>query len=307
MTIDNSVIIPFYNEEENIPYMLEKVSRVMDEVPGNYEIIAVDDGSSDTSFSVLKEGKNKYPNLKIIKFRRNFGQTQAMQAGIDYASGSTIITMDGDLQNDPEDIPKLLEKMGEGYEVVSGWRKKRKDNILRCIPSKVANILLTYVTGVKIHDNGCSLKVYNAQILKNVRLYSEMHRFITAFAVLQGAKVAELVVQHHPRTLGVSKYGFSRIWKVFIDLFTLRLVLNFSERPMLWFGTMGFVSLLITVVALAYRLVFWSSQIVWPGLILLFWFNTVALFGYGLVCELAVYFGKRINYSGRGLNGKRCQ
>jgi hypothetical protein len=165
----------------------------------------------------------------------------------------------------------------------------------------VANILLTYVTGVKIHDNGCSLKVYNAEVLKNVRLYSDMHRFITAFAVLQGAQVAELVVKHHPRTLGVSKYGFSRIWKVFIDLFTLRLVLNFSERPMLWFGALGFASLFLTLAMLTYRLLFWSSQIVWPGLILLFGFNTIALFGYGLVCELAVHFGKRMKYWGRGV------
>ncbi|MBC8439477.1 MAG: glycosyltransferase family 2 protein [Deltaproteobacteria bacterium] len=300
--LDYSVIIPFYNEEENIPPMLEKVSVAMNGIDGSYEIIAVDDGSSDATFSRLKEGKQKYPNLKIIKFRRNFGQTPAMQAGIDHASGGIIITMDGDLQNDPEDIHKLLEKMKEGYDVVSGWRKKRKDNILRCIPSKVANFLLTYVTGVKIHDNGCSLKVYNAKILKQVRLYSEMHRFITAFAFLRGAKVAELVVKHHPRTLGVSKYGFSRIWKVFIDLFTLKLVLNFSERPMVWFGAMSFVSIFISMAMLFYRLIFWSSQIVWPGLILFFAFNAFVLLGYGLVCELAVHFAGRINYYGKGFD-----
>jgi glycosyltransferase involved in cell wall biosynthesis len=303
-----SIVIPFFNEEESVPPMLEKVSAAMDGIPGSYEIIAVDDGSTDATFSRLKEGKQKHPNLKIIKFRRNFGQTPAMQAGIDHASGDIIITMDGDLQNDPEDIPKLLTKMKEGYEVVSGWRKKRKDNILRCIPSKVANFLLTYVTGVKIHDNGCSLKAYKAKVLKNVRLYSDMHRFITAFAVFQGAKVAELVVKHHPRTLGASKYGFSRIWKVLIDLFTLRLILNFSERPMVWFGAMGFVSLFLTLAMLAYQLLNWSVQIVWPGLILLLGFNTIALFGYGLVCELAVHFGKRIKYHGRGLdNEATCQ
>ena len=293
MNLDCSIIIPFYNEEDNVLLMLKKVSVVMDRLPGHYEIIAVDDGSSDQTFVKLKEEKAKYPCLRIIKFRRNFGQTPAMQAGIDHARGDVIITMDGDLQNDPEDIPALLEKMKEGYEVVSGWRKNRKDNILRCIPSIVANILLRWVTGVKIHDNGCSLKVYNAAILKKVRLYSEMHRFIAAFAFLRGAKITELVVRHHPRTRGQSKYGFSRIWKVFIDLFTLRLVLNFSERPMLWFGAMGFVSLSLALIILIVILLDWHRQVVWPGVLLLLAFNAFIFFGYGLICELAVLHGKR--------------
>jgi glycosyltransferase involved in cell wall biosynthesis len=296
--IDYSIVIPFYNEEENIPLMLEKVTEVVDRLAGNYELIAIDDGSTDSTFVTLKEKKSTYPNLKIVKFRRNFGQTQAMQAGIDRASGKIIITMDGDLQNDPADIPLLLSKMAEGYEVVSGWRKKRKDNILRCIPSKVANYLLTYVTGVKIHDNGCSLKAYNASILKNVRLYSEMHRFIPAFAFLRGARVSELVVTHHPRTRGVSKYGFSRIWKVFIDLFTLRLVLNFSERPMAWFGGLGFLSLAISLLLFVKLLADWEPQIVWPGVILLLGINGFILIGYGLICELAVRFGNRIKFLG---------
>jgi glycosyltransferase involved in cell wall biosynthesis len=297
--LEYSIVIPFFNEEENAQLMVERVDKVLSGMSDRYEIIAVDDGSSDRTFFRLLEVKERYPFLRIIKLRRNFGQTQAMQAGIDQARGGVIITMDGDLQNDPADIPRLLAKMREGYEVVSGWRKKRKDNILRCIPSKVANFLLTYVTGVKIHDNGCSLKAYDAAVLKKVRLYSEMHRFIPAFAFLRGARVGELVVSHHPRTRGVSKYGFSRIWKVFIDLFTLRLVLNFSERPMLWFGTMAAVSLLLFT-GLIFRIVYnWEAQIVWPGVAVLLGINGFILFGYGLVCELAVRFGGRLD-SGNG-------
>jgi len=290
MKIDYSIIIPFYNEEENIPIMLQKISRVMEHIPGIYEIIAVDDGSSDATFLKLVVEKEKYSQLKIIKFRRNFGQTQAMQAGIDYSGGDIIITMDGDLQNDPEDIPRLLQKMAEGYDVVSGWRKSRKDHILRRIPSQAANFILTHITGVKIHDNGCSLKVYNASILKKVHLYSDMHRFIPAFAFLHGAKVGELVVQHHPRTKGMSKYGFSRIWKVLFDLFTLKLILNFAERPIVWFATMGGVSLILSAIFFFDKSPDWQSQIVWPGIIVLLGLNAFALFGWGLVCELTVNY-----------------
>lgn len=293
MNINYSIVIPFYNEEESIPLMLEKVSDIMEKLGQHYEIIAVDDGSSDATFRTLKEKKQRYPCLKIIKFRRNFGQTQAMQAGIDYAKGRIIVTMDGDLQNDPADIPKLLGKMKDGYEVVSGWRKKRKDNILRCIPSKVANFLLTYVTGVQIHDNGCSLKAYDAKILKRVKLYSEMHRFIPAFAFLRGARVGELVVNHHPRKMGKSKYGFSRIWKVLIDLFTLRLVLNFAERPMIYFGGASLISLLIATIVLFFQIVNWKNEIIWMGTIILFAINTFILLGYGLICELSVNFSKQ--------------
>ena len=291
-----SIVIPFFNEEANVSAMLENVTSVLSS-KYNYEIIAIDDGSTDNTFAQLKEVRKKNPELRIIKFRRNFGQTQAMQAGIDNAAGNIIITMDGDLQNDPADIPNLLAKMAEGYDVVSGWRKQRKDNILRCIPSKVANFLLQYVTGVKIHDNGCSLKAYDASILKTVRLYSEMHRFIPAFAFLRGARVGELVVKHHPRTRGVSKYGFSRIWKVLIDLFTLRLVLNFSERPMVWFGLMSSSLLSLAALVLFCLIYNWPPNgIVWPGTVLLLVFNSFVLFGYGLICELSVRFRGRADY-----------
>ena len=288
--LEISIVIPFYNEEENIDRMVERVVSELQQVTEHYEIIAVDDGSKDNTYEKLCEIKKKTANLRIIKFRRNFGQTQAMQAGIDHARGNIIITMDGDLQNDPADIPALVAKMAEGYEVVSGWRKKRKDNILRCIPSKIANYLLCYVTGVKIHDNGCSLKAYNASVLKKVRLYSEMHRFIPAFAFLRGGRVTEIVVRHHPRVRGESKYGFSRIWKVFLDLFTLRLILNFSERPMSWFGALGLISLLFAIGILMYLLFNWQQQIVWPGIMLLCAHNALFILGCGLVSELSVRF-----------------
>lgn len=289
--IDYSAVIPFYNEEENIPLMIEKVSNALQSIEGTHEIIAVDDGSSDNTFAVLKQVKIKIPALKIIKFRCNFGQTQAMQAGIDHAKGNIIITMDGDLQNDPADIQILLDKMAEGYDVVSGWRKKRKDNIMRRIPSIAANFLLNFVTGVKIHDNGCSLKAYKKSFLKKVRLYSEMHRFITAFAFLQGARVGEIVVQHHPRTMGESKYGFSRIWKVFFDLFTLRLILNFGHRPMAWFGMLGFFSIFIALLLLGLQLISKDFFLVWDGVAILFGLNGFILFSYGLICEYAVKYG----------------
>jgi len=285
-----SIVIPFFNEEENVPLMVEKVADAMSKMDGSYEIIAIDDGSTDRTFEELKQQKLHTENLRIIKFRRNFGQTQAMQAGIDHARGDIIITMDGDLQNDPADIQRLLAKMQDGYDVVSGWRKKRKDSILRCIPSIVANFLLSYVTGVKIHDNGCSLKAYNAAILKKIHLYSEMHRFIPAFAFLQGARVGEIVVQHHPRTLGVSKYGFSRIWKVFFDLFTLRLILNFTDRPMAWFGMLGFFSIFIALLFVFLQTINEQLNIVLPGVSILFAINGLILFGYGFICELAVKY-----------------
>jgi len=292
--IEISIVIPFYNEEENIDSMMERVVSELQQLTDHHEIIAVDDGSKDNTYKRLCAVKKKTANLRIIKFRRNFGQTQAMQAGIDHARGDVIITMDGDLQNDPADIPALIAKMAEGYEVVSGWRKKRKDNILRCIPSKIANYLLCYVTGVKIHDNGCSLKAYNASILKKVRLYSEMHRFIPAFACLRGARVTEIVVKHHPRVRGQSKYGFSRIWKVFLDLFTLRLILNFSERPMIWFGTLGMISLVSALVIFMYLLFSWQKLIVWPGIMLLCAHNALFILGCGLISELSVRFGTDI-------------
>jgi glycosyltransferase involved in cell wall biosynthesis len=285
-----SIVIPFFNEEDNVQALLERIVHGLRFLEEDYEIIAVDDGSTDGTGLQLCRAREQLPSLRVIKFRRNFGQTQAMQAGIDHATGRIIVTMDGDLQNDPADIPRLIAKMDEGYDVVSGWRRKRKDHILRCIPSWFANKMLTRVTGVKIHDNGCSLKAYRAQVIKKVRLYSEMHRFIPAFAYMQGGRVAELEVQHHPRIHGRSKYGFSRIWKVFFDLFTLRLVLNFSERPMLWFGSFSIGFFAVATGLLAWLMWRWQPTIVWPGIVLLLTFNGFIFLLYGMIGELAVRY-----------------
>jgi glycosyltransferase involved in cell wall biosynthesis len=293
-----SIVIPLYNEEENVPVLLERIVLGVRGLSGQYEIIAIDDGSTDGTFQQLCRAGKLLPTLRIVKFRRNFGQTQAMQAGFDHARGEIIVTMDGDLQNDPADIPKLLAKMDEGYDVVSGWRRKRKDHILRCIPSRLANKLLAHITGVKIHDNGCSLKAYRASVIKKVRLYSEMHRFIPAFAYMQGGRVAEIEVNHHPRIHGNSKYGFSRIWKVFFDLFTLRLVLNFSERPMVWFGSFALGSFLAAFGLLSWLLWHWQPMVVWPGIALLLTFSGFLFLLYGMIGELAVRYASNQNSTG---------
>jgi glycosyltransferase involved in cell wall biosynthesis len=288
-----SIVVPLFNEEENVPMLIQRIETALSSFTNQYEVIAVDDGSTDGTFERLYSIKKHRPGLCILKFRRNFGQTQAMQAGIDHARGEIIVTMDGDLQNDPADIPNLLAKIAEGYDVVSGWRRKRKDHVLRCIPSRVANKMLTFVTGVKINDNGCSLKAYRASIIKRVRLYSEMHRFIPAFAFFLGGRIAELEVRHHPRVHGQSKYGFSRIWKVFLDLFVLRLVLNFSERPMIWFGSFALASFLAAFVLALWLLYDWEATIVWPGVLLLLSFNGFVFLFYGIIGELAVRFAMK--------------
>jgi glycosyltransferase involved in cell wall biosynthesis len=209
------------------------------------EIVFVDDGSQDQTFAMLTTIHHTDPHVKVIRFRRNFGQTAAMAAGFQYAHGAVIISMDGDLQNDPADIPRLLAKIEEGYDVVCGWRKDRKDKLVsRKIPSRIANWLIGKISGVPIHDNGCSLKAYRAEIIKRVALYSEFHRFIPAMSTLAGARIAEIVVDHHARQFGRSKYGISRAWRVFLDLFLVKMLTGFAARPACWFGLLSIPALL---------------------------------------------------------------
>ena len=210
------------------------------------EIVFVDDGSKDRTFERCLELPRTNPDLRLVKFRRNAGQTAAMAAGIDHARGDVLITMDGDLQNDPGDIPLFLEKIAEGYDLVVGWRHDRQDHWSRVLPSKVANWLIGKVTGVPIKDNGCSLKAYRADLIKNIPLYNEMHRFIPAMASLAAPRIAQIKVRHHARRFGQSKYGFSRIYKVFVDLVTIRSILSFSRRPATWLGIVsGFGALAV--------------------------------------------------------------
>ena len=235
-TPDVSLVLPVYNEAESLEKLHADLLDSLSQLGRTFEIIYVDDGSRDASFELLSGFAAHNPNVKVIRFRRNFGQTAAMTAGMDAARGEVIVPLDADGQNDPKDIIRLLEKMDEGYDVVSGWRKKRQDHIWRKIPSRVANGLISRVTGVALHDYGCSLKAYRASVLKDVSLYGEMHRFIPAYAFMAGGKVTEIPVDHHPRLAGESKYGFGRIQKVALDLLVARFLGKFGQKPIYFFG-----------------------------------------------------------------------
>ena len=231
--MDLSLVIPIYNEEESLPLLFDAIHKALDPISRKWEVILVDDGSKDKSFSVLKTLAKKDPeHIRIVVFRRNFGQTAAIAAGIDHAQGEVIVLLDADLQNDPADIPMMLEKLDEGYDVVSGWRIKRKDTfITRTLPSNLANGLISRVTGVKLHDYGCTLKAYRREVITGFRLYGEMHRFIPVFAHAVGAKIVEVPVNHHPRRFGEAKYGLERTLKVLLDLFTVKFLLDYSAKP----------------------------------------------------------------------------
>jgi len=241
-----SVVIPVYNEEESIEALYKELKSVLDNIKKTYEIIFVDDGSTDKSFEILEKLHNKDKKVKVIKFRRNFGQTSAISAGFDFSRGEVIITLDGDLQNDPQDISKLLKKINKGYDVVSGWRKERKDPFLRKkIPSKISNSLSRRLTGVKIHDFGCTLKAYRRKSLEGIELYGEMHRFIPAIVAWKGFKVGEVKVNHRPRKFGRTKYGMTRIIKGFLDLLLVVFWKKYSTRPIYLFGTLGLLLSLV--------------------------------------------------------------
>jgi glycosyltransferase involved in cell wall biosynthesis len=240
MTI--SIVIPLFNEEENVRELHGSLKPVMDAIGDEYEIIFIDDGSTDHTLSLLQEIQAADDTVIVLSLRRNFGQTAAFAAGFDYSRGDIIITMDGDLQNDPNDIPKLLELMKDN-DLVSGWRKRRKDPFLsRRLPSIIANSLISKVTGVNLHDYGCSLKAYRRDVIKNLKLYGEMHRFIPAVASWYGVRIAEVETTHHPRLRGKSKYGISRTMKVVLDLITVKFLQSFSTKPLQFFGPIGILS-----------------------------------------------------------------
>ena len=296
--IETSVVIPVFDEEDCVRPLCETVRNACRSLQSSYEIILVDDGSRDRTFELLKEIHEQDPDIKVVRLRRNFGQTSAMMAGFEFAQGEVIVTMDGDLQNDPRDIPKLLEKIREGYDVVCGWRKNRQDKLwTRRVPSVVANWIIGRVTGVRIHDNGCSLKAYRASVIKNVTLYSEMHRFIPAMSTLTGASIAELVVKHHPRRLGQSKYGIGRMWRVILDIFVVRMITGFTSRPGLWFGLLslptivvGVAALLLAVNSLLGRA---SEQWLMLSTAAFLWFFLAAhLISLGVIAELVVHTGE---------------
>ena len=249
-----SVIVPVFNEEENIYSLYLELKEVFRLTSRSYEIIFINDASKDETLTVLKKIAAKDKKVVIIDFIRNFGQTAALSAGIDHSSGEIIIPMDGDGQNDPADIPKLVEKIDEGFAVVSGWRKNRKDAFIRVLPSQIANFIIRKMTGVKIHDNGCALKAYRREVIDGVQLYGEMHRFISVYASWSGGKIAEIVVNHRPRTKGKSKYGFSRIFKVVLDLLVIRFLHKYISRPIHFFGKYGFWAIFVSVIFAAWSI-----------------------------------------------------
>jgi glycosyltransferase involved in cell wall biosynthesis len=248
--LDLSIVIPLFNEDESLPPLYEGLVAVLERQGKSFEIIFIDDGSTDGSYRVIERLAEMDRRVKAIQLRRNFGQTAAMAAGFDYARGATIIPMDADLQNDPADIPLLLKKLDEGYDVVSGWRKDRQDKeVIRKMLSRLANRLIGVITGVKLHDSGCSLKAYRAEIIKSIRLYGEMHRFIPALANLAGARICEVPVTHHARRFGRSKYGLKRTLKVLLDLVTVKFLADFSTKPLYMFGGIGGLLFALAVLA----------------------------------------------------------
>ncbi|HEU4618311.1 MAG TPA: glycosyltransferase family 2 protein [Gammaproteobacteria bacterium] len=234
--MDLSIIAPLYNEQDNVVPLCEAILAAVRPLGLRFEVLLVDDGSKDGTFAAAAALPARHPEIRVLRLRRNSGQTAAMAAGIEHAEGRILVTMDGDLQNDPSDIPLFLEKVAEGYDIVVGWRHERKDKLVsRKIPSRIANRLIGKVTGVPIKDNGCSLKAYRAEVIKQIPLYSEMHRFIPAMASIAGPRLAEIKVRHHARRFGKSKYGLSRVYKVLLDLLAVKTIIGFASRPLVWF------------------------------------------------------------------------
>jgi glycosyltransferase involved in cell wall biosynthesis len=300
-----SVVVPMFNEEESVRPFYERLRPVMDAGPWAFEVVFVDDGSADRTFDEIRRLHEADRRIRCVRFRRNYGQTPAMKAGFDYSRGNVVVSMDGDLQNDPADIPRFLEKIGEGYGVVCGWRKDRKDRaVTRKLPSKIANILIRSMTGVSIHDTGCSLKAYRADVIQSAPLYAEMHRFIPAVTSMSGVRVAELVVAHHARKFGQSKYGLGRAWRVILDLLVIKTLISCTKRPSLWLGLLSLPFLALAVVSFAASALAYARSrpgetlpLVYPGATLLFAFAFMSFLTMGLLTELVVATG-RVHESG---------
>ena len=291
--MDLSVIVPVYNEVDNLRPLCERIHTALAEAGREYEIILVDDGSRDGSSELLAELHAEDATLTVLRFRRNFGQTAALAAGFAHARGAVIVSLDADLQNDPLDIPRLLAKLDEGYDLVNGWRADRRDPFLRRrLPSQIANALIARVTRVKLHDSGCTLKAFRRDVAKGLKLYGEMHRFIPALAADMGARLTEVPVAHHPRTRGTSKYGLTRTLRVVLDLITIKFLSSYAERPSHLFGLLGLLGVLagsgITVVLGVQRLFFGVALANRPLLLLgiLLLVTGVQLMTTGLIAEL---------------------
>lgn len=255
-----SIVIPVFNEEDSVTPLIDRIQETAGAFTFSWELILVDDGSTDATWARISGYVDDVPELRVIRLRRNFGQTAAMVAGFDHSRGEVIVTLDGDLQNDPTDIPKLLAKYDEGYDIVSGWRKDRHDHWSRVFPSRVANALISLTTGVKLHDYGCSLKAYRGDSIRSLHCYGEMHRFFPALARMTGARVTEIPVKHHPRRFGESKYGFNRINRVFIDIVAINLLIRFSSAPLHGFLLLAVPFVLASMIAGGAALLAWFLE-----------------------------------------------
>lgn len=294
--MDVSIVIPVYNEEETIPFLHRALLDVMTPLTYRWEVIFIDDGSRDASVKALEQIVISDPShFRMISLRRNFGQTAAIAAGIDYASGDVVVLMDADLQNDPQDIPLLVDKINEGYDVVSGWREKRQDAFLtRTLPSMMANKLISWVTGVHLHDYGCTLKAYRREVITGFKLYGEMHRFIPVYADAVGARLIEMPVRHHARKYGKAKYGLERTLKVVLDLITVKFLSSFANKPIYLFGGTGAVLMILSIIVLLFlfiRRVFFAVSVLTSPLFslasmfLILGFQSILM---GLIAELLV-------------------
>jgi len=291
-----SVVVPVYNEEDNLPILHQAIHQALDPLEITWEVILVDDGSRDRSPQVLEELACSDPeHVRVLELRRNFGQTAAIAAGIDHSCGEVVVLMDADMQNDPSDIPMMLEKVEEGYDVVSGWRIKRQDTFLtRTLPSHIANWMISKVTGVRLHDYGCTLKAYRREVITGFRLYGEMHRFIPVYANTVGARLLEVKVQHHPRKFGKAKYGLERTFKVILDLFTVKFLSSYANKPIYLFGGAGMVLILASLAVLLFlfiRRMFYNIAVstsplfIMSTMVLIMGFQSILM---GLIAELLV-------------------
>ncbi|HMV86645.1 MAG TPA: glycosyltransferase family 2 protein [Blastocatellia bacterium] len=249
-----SIVVPFHNEEENLPELYRRLTRVMEALGDDYELVFVDDGSTDKTHQLLRDICALDPRVVGVRLRRNFGQTPALAAGFDCAMGEIVIPMDGDLQHEPEDIPRLVAKLEEGYDIVSGWRQNRQDGFLRTFPSKIANKLMAKASGVKIHDFGTTFKAYRREVLERIPIYGQMHRFIPAMASIEGALIAEVPIEDKPRASGKSHYGLSRTFRVMFDILTIRFIVRYLSRPLHFFGSIGAAMIVVATLLASWLL-----------------------------------------------------
>jgi len=288
-----SIIIPCFNEKENVKLFYRELKPILEELGGSYEIIYIDDGSTDGSFESIRELASQDPAVKVIRFRKNFGQTAALTAGFNFSQGDIIIPMDGDLQNDAIDIPRFLTVLDQGFDVVSGWRKRRHDKALtRRFPSWLANKLISFWCGVKLHDYGCTMKAYRRSVMKDIHLYGEMHRFIPIYAVWQGAKITEMVVSHRPRKHGKTNYSLNRFFKVILDLIVIKFLEKYSQKPIYLFGGFGLMSILLSFISFCLMIYFklWGGktfiQTPLPELTVMFGLLGIGSVLIGLIAEM---------------------